>query len=145
MTSRPSRLPAALVGTAVALALTGCAGTEAPAATTSSPPSAVSAPDPGSTPVTGAEPSGAGQRVEVQVSGGRVTGDTGRVPVALETPVTVVITSDVADTAHLHGYDVEAELSPGEAAELSFDGTIPGVFELELHEAGTVLLTLQVQ
>ena len=80
----------------------------------------------------------------MQVSGGRVTGDSGRVPVSPGAPVTVVVTSDVADTAHLHGYDLDAELSPGQPAELTFDATIPGVFELELHEASTVLLTLQV-
>ena len=32
----------------------------------------------------------------------------------------------------------------GESAELAFAATIPGVFEVELHDAGTVLLSLQV-
>ena len=86
----------------------------------------------------------AGQRIEVQVAGGQVTGDTGRVPVAVGRQVTLVVTSDVADEVHVHGYDLTAELSPGQPAELTFDATIPGVFEVELHEAGTVLLTLQV-
>jgi heme/copper-type cytochrome/quinol oxidase subunit 2 len=83
-------------------------------------------------------------RIEVRIAGGQVSGDTGRVPVAVGTQVTLVITSDVADQAHLHGYDIEQELTPGEPAEMAFDATIPGVFEVELHEAGTVLLTLQV-
>ena len=71
-------------------------------------------------------------------------GDTGRVPVDAGTAVTLVVTSDVADEVHVHGYDVEAELTPDSPAELAFDATVPGVFEVELHEAGTVLLTLQV-
>ena len=54
------------------------------------------------------------------------------------------VKSDVSDEVHVHGYDVEAELSPGEPAGIEFDATVPGVFEVELHEAGTVLLTLQV-
>jgi hypothetical protein len=29
--------------------------------------------------------------------------------------------------------------------DVSFAATIPGVFEVELHDAGTVLLSLQVQ
>jgi hypothetical protein len=136
MTVAVPRLPAALLGVAVAAVLSGCAGTAAPtepSASESSAPSSDAAPS-----------SAAGQRIEVEVSGGQVTGDTGRVPVAPGTAVTVVVTSDVADVAHLHGYDVEVELTPGQSAELTFDATIAGVFELELHEAGTVLLTVQV-
>jgi hypothetical protein len=56
----------------------------------------------------------------------------------------MVVTSDVADEVHLHGYDIEKELSPGTPVTLQFDATIAGVFEVELHEAGTVLLRLQV-
>jgi heme/copper-type cytochrome/quinol oxidase subunit 2 len=78
------------------------------------------------------------------VAGGQASGDTGRVSVAVGEHVTLVITSDVADEVHLHGYDLETELSPGQPAELSFDATIPGVFQVELHEAGTQVLSLQV-
>ena len=134
----------------LSLVLAGCAGTEAPEPESSA----------ASTAATSAEPSGsgddaataspaapaeaAGQRIEVQVAGGQVTGDTGRVPVPLGEPVTLVVTGDTADELHLHGYDLLAGLVPGQPAELTFDATIPGVFELELHDAGTVLLTLQV-
>ncbi|HEY0402253.1 MAG TPA: hypothetical protein VGD09_09555, partial [Blastococcus sp.] len=86
----------------------------------------------------------AGQRIEVQITGGQVSGDTGRVSMAAGEHVTLVITSDVADQVHVHGYDLEAELSPGQPTEITFDATIPGVFEVELHEAGTQLLSLQV-
>jgi plastocyanin len=138
VTVRPALLPAALLAVSLALGLTGCAGTKAPEASASSGSSS-------SGPADAADRSAAGRRIEVQVAGGKVAGDTGRVTVAAGTPVTLVITSDVADEAHLHGYDEEAELTPGEPAEITFDADIPGVFEVELHEAGTVLLTLQVQ
>ena len=78
------------------------------------------------------------------MTGGQAGGDTGRVPVAAGEHVTLVITSDVADEVHVHGYDLEAELTPGQPTEIAFDATIPGVFEVELHEAGTLLLSLQV-
>jgi hypothetical protein len=133
VTVRPALLPTALF--ALAIVLAGCAGTEAPAASSSTSSGA---------PSSSAGPAAEEQRIEVQVAGGQVSGDTGRVPVATGTHVTLVVTSDVADQAHLHGYDLEAELAPGEPAELTFDATIPGVFEVELHEAGTVLLSLQV-
>jgi heme/copper-type cytochrome/quinol oxidase subunit 2 len=113
-------------------AVTGCAGT---------------APSPAAGTATGS-PTADGrheQRIEVAITAGRVTGEAGRVPVAAGTAVTLVVRSDVADEVHVHGYDVTADVSPGRPAELGFDATIPGVFEVELHDAGTVLLTLQVQ
>jgi plastocyanin len=136
----PTRRRRALAGLAVAAVclLPGCAG-RAPVPTSESSGSSSAAP-----PTDAASRTAQGQRIEVQVAGDQVTGDTGRVTVAAGTQVTLVITSDVADEAHLHGYDIEKELTPGEPAEMTFDATIPGVFEVELHEAGTVLLTLQV-
>jgi len=133
------RLSVALVGLTVAAGLTACAGTAAPEA---APPTSSTSSSETSAPAGRTSP--AGQRIEVQVTGGQVSGDTGRVPVASGEHVTLVITSDVADEVHLHGYDLEAALSPGQPAELRFDATIPGVFEVELHEAGTLLLSLQV-
>ena len=134
MSVRPSRLPAALVAVAsTAVVLAGCAGTPPQAAGNSAPASS-----------TAAASSAADQRIEVQVRGGQISGDTGRVPVAAGSHVTLVVTSDVADEVHVHGYDKEQELSPGQPAEIVFDATIPGVFEVELHEAGTTLLSLQV-
>ena len=129
----------------LSLALAGCAGTEAPDA--AEPSSAASSTVDGATgssaaPTTPAAPAGTVLRVEV--TGGQVSGDTGRVPVPLGNPVTVTITTDTPDEAHLHGYDVSADLPAGTPVDLTFDATVPGVFELELHEAGTVLLTLQV-
>jgi hypothetical protein len=121
----------------VTLAVAGCAGTAptppAEAGTTTSGTSSAPAPEE------------TGQRIEVEVVAGRATGDTGRVPVAAGTPVTLVVRSDVADEVHVHGYDRTGDVTPGRPAELAFDATIPGVFEVELHDAGTVLLTLQVQ
>lgn len=125
------------------LVLSGCAGTEAPDA---AEPGSAAVGSTSSPPEDGAAESSAPTEtaLEVQVTGGQVTGDIGRVPVPLGERVTVTITSDVADEAHLHGYDLTAGLAPGTPAELGFEATVPGVFELELHDAGTVLLTLQV-
>jgi plastocyanin len=136
VTARPARFPLALSGLALAAGLTACAGTAVPDTAAGSSSAGTAPSSSASTP--------AGQRIEVQVSGGEVSGDTGRVPVAAGEHVTLVLTSDVADEVHVHGYDVEAELSPGQPTEIAFDATIPGVFEVELHEAGTQLLSLQV-
>jgi hypothetical protein len=135
-----SRCAAALTGLALACVLTGCAGTDAAATPASSPSSSSAGSSWAASPTTSAQ----GRRIEVAVTGGHITGDTGRVVVAADEHVTLVITSDVTDEVHVHGYDLTTELTPGEPAELSFAATVPGVFEVELHEAGTVLLSLQV-
>jgi hypothetical protein len=135
-----SRYAAALTGLALACVLTGCAGTDAAATPAGSPSSSSAGSSWAASPTTSAQ----GRRIEVAVTGGQVTGDTGRVVVTAHEQVTLVITSDVADEVHVHGYDLTTELTPGEPAELSFAATVPGVFEVELHEAGAVLLSLQV-
>ncbi|WP_324276460.1 hypothetical protein [Blastococcus brunescens] len=149
MLVRPALLSATMSGAVLVAVLTGCAGTDADSdaaaesTSAASPSSTASSSAPTSAPApTSAE---AAQRIEVTVTGGQASGDTGRVPVAAGEEVTLVITSDVADEAHVHGYDLTAPLTPGQPAELTFAATIPGVFEVELHDAGTVLLSLQVQ
>ena len=131
----------AVLTTALVLALCGCAGTDAAGAPTSTSGSTSGSPESSSSPSRSAP---AAQRIEVTVTGGQVSGDTGRVSVPLGDPVTLVVTGDVADEIHVHGYDLTTALEPGTPAELPFDATVPGVFEVELHDAGTVLLTLQV-
>ena len=139
MTIRPARLSATLVGLLLdVVPLAGCAG--------KAPDAAAATGTSGSPASGGSSTSSAasGQRIEVTFAHGKASGDTGRVLVATGTAVTLVVTSDVADEVHVHGYDVEQELSPGQPAEIVLDATIPGVFEVELHEAGTTLLSLQV-
>jgi hypothetical protein len=137
---RPAQLRRVLVGLPLVLALllAGCAG-KAPdsAATSSASETTVSS-------ETGTSSGAAGQRIEVTFAHGQASGDTGRVQDATGTAVTLVVTSDVADEVHVHGYDIEKELTPGTPVTLQFDATIAGVFEVELHEANTVLLRLQV-
>jgi hypothetical protein len=132
-----------VLSAALLLALSGCAGTDSSASPAASAASASSTSPAAKLSTTTPVPP-AGQQLAVQVAGGKVTGDTGRVPVPVGDHVTLTITSDVADAVHVHGYDLTTALTPGTPAELTFDATIPGVFEVELHEAGTVLLSLQV-
>ena len=140
MTTSPARLRAALAGSALLLALplSGCAGKPADSA------SAGATSGSGSSSASGTPSAGTQQRIEVAFAHGKATGDTGRVQVPLGTSVTLVVTSDVADQVHVHGYDIEKELTPGTPVTLQFDATVAGVFEVELHHASTVPLRLQV-
>ncbi len=59
--------------------------------------------------------------------------------------VTLRVTSEKPTEAHLHGYDLERGVSPGETATLSFEADLPGRFEIEDHESEDVLGVLLVQ
>jgi len=59
--------------------------------------------------------------------------------------VNLQITSDHPIELHLHGYDLEKEVEPGEPAELAFDATITGRFAIEDHNTETELGVLLVQ
>lgn len=59
--------------------------------------------------------------------------------------VNLRITADEPLEFHLHGYDLEEEVDPGEPAELSFDATTTGRFEIENHDTDAVLGVLLVQ
>ena len=121
-----SRLLRAVAAAALALSLASCAG---------------KAPD---TAAAATSSSATGQTIQVSYAGGTITGG-GRVPVKLGTSVTLEVTSDVADEVHVHGYDLMQDVTPDAPATVTFDATIPGVFEVELEELGQQLLTLQVQ
>jgi FtsP/CotA-like multicopper oxidase with cupredoxin domain len=49
--------------------------------------------------------------------------------------VRLVFRSNVPDSIHIHGYDLEQEAAPGQPARFSFPADIEGVFEIESHEA----------
>lgn len=55
------------------------------------------------------------------------------------------VTSDSADEVHVHGYDVEAEVGPGDTAVLDFPADLEGVFEVELHHSGAQIAELTIE
>ena len=58
---------------------------------------------------------------------------------------TLRITSDEPLEFHLHGYDLEADVEQDEPAELTFDATITGRFDIENEEMQEELGALLVQ
>ena len=57
--------------------------------------------------------------------------------------MTIRVSGNSTDHVHIHGYDLFLHLENG-AGELAFVADIPGVFEIELEEAGIVLVQLEV-
>jgi hypothetical protein len=73
-------------------------------------------------------------RVTIAVRGGRVSGGIRRVTVPKGTRVELVVTADLADEVHLHGYDRSRDVAPGAPARLLFRATTSGRFEVELEQ-----------
>ena len=67
-----------------------------------------------------------------------------RVEVALGDTVLILIESDVAEHAHLHGYDILVDVSPTESGSILFMADTPGKFELEFENSGTFIVELIV-
>lgn len=133
---------------ALALALVaGCGGDSAapaPSATPTPTPSPSSSPTAVPTP-SATLPAGVDQLVSFTVRNGKVVDARTRTKVKRGTRVRLVVTSDVADEVHLHGYDKTFRLKAGGTVHLDFTANIPGVFEAELHDAGLVLTSFQVR
>ena len=58
--------------------------------------------------------------------------------------VVVLVTSDVSDEVHVHGYDLMSDVAPGAPARIAFRATIPGRFEIELEDRGVQIAELTV-
>lgn len=59
--------------------------------------------------------------------------------------VTLRLTSESPVEVHMHGYDLEGDVLPGEETELSFEADASGRFDIEDHETEAQLGTLLVQ
>ncbi len=81
--------------------------------------------------------------VSLNVVGDGLEGGARRESAKLGDSVQIVVTGDSTDQVHVHGYDRYVELTDGEG-ELIFDALIPGVFEIELEEAGVLLVQFEV-
>jgi FtsP/CotA-like multicopper oxidase with cupredoxin domain len=71
----------------------------------------------------------------ISVKGGVIAGDVKSIEVAKGDTVRIVVSSDVEDEIHLHGYDIEKEAAPGKPARFEFKADVEGAFELESHVA----------
>jgi heme/copper-type cytochrome/quinol oxidase subunit 2 len=154
------RTPRAIVVLALAILAAACSGdstsTEttlpgAPATTTTTsqqpttaPPSTTTAPPTTTTttaPTTTTEAPGI--LIEVIVLDGSVDAPQ-RPAVPRGELVTILVTADVTDEVHVHGYDLFAAVAPGSPAEIEFTADIPGIFEVELESSHMLLLELEV-
>ena len=81
--------------------------------------------------------------IAVSIEGGEMS--PAEISVNEDDSVTLRVSSDRPMELHLHGYDVEGEVGPGQKASLRFEADLTGGFEIEAHESEKELGVLQVR
>jgi hypothetical protein len=84
-------------------------------------------------------------QVRIVVQDGQPAGGVRRVTVAQGRRVVLIVTSDVADHVHLHGYNIMRDVGPGQPARIAFRATIAGTVEAELEDRRVRLATITAQ
>lgn len=85
------------------------------------------------------------QRVSVRYENGEVVGGIVREDIEEGTDVVLVVHADVEDEVHLHGYDLTADVAPGQRGRISFTADRVGEFEVELENLGVPIAELTVK
>ncbi|MFD8144288.1 hypothetical protein [Streptomyces sp. NPDC059708] len=87
----------------------------------------------------------ADRTVTLTVRDGKVSPPTARTELKRGERIALRVTSDRADTLHVHGYDKELALPAGQEATLVLTADRTGLFEVETHESRLVLTQLLVR
>lgn len=83
--------------------------------------------------------------IAITLADGAVDPSGGKVDVARGDTVVLLVTSDRADTIHVHGYDLEFDIDPGGTARVEFVADNVGRYEIESHDPALLILQLQVR
>lgn len=83
--------------------------------------------------------------IDVTIAKGKVSPSDAQYDVSKESPVTINVTSDSADTAHVHGYEIEKNVAPGTPLVISFTADQTGSFEVETHVIQATVATLNLR
>ena len=138
------RLIPLLVALALALQLAGCGDDETTPSTDTTTTTTTTTTEPPTTTTTPPPPPGP-TVVRVRVVGGVPQGGIVRKTVEQGDRVVIVVTSDVSDHVHLHGYDIMRDVAPGSIARIRFRATVPGRFEVELEDRSLQIAAITVE
>jgi len=94
---------------------------------------------------TQAEDPDAPQRIVIVIRDGQPVGGVKRPEIEEGKRVVLVVRSDVSDHMHLHGYDLLADVAPGQPGRISFRADLVGRFDLELEDRAVLIAELEVR
>ena len=84
--------------------------------------------------------------IDVTIKGGEVNPTNAALDVKVNEPIVVKVNSDVADELHVHSspeHTFKIEAKP--AQQFQFTVGVPGKVDIELHQLGKTVATVQVQ
>src|SRR5687768_9083641 len=84
------------------------------------------------------------QRIVIVVRDGQPVGGVKRPEIDEGKQVVLVVRSDVSDHMHLHGYDLLADVAPGQPGRIRFRADLVGRFDLELEDRVLLIAELRV-
>ena len=73
-----------------------------------------------------------------------VVGEVVEVRAKVDDDVRLTIHSEQVNEVHLHTYDLHADVGPDTPAVIEFVASIPGIFEIEFEQGGTLIAELRV-
>jgi hypothetical protein len=136
----------ALAAAGFTLAVAGCGGDDSasppPTTTQAQTGTTTTVPPPATTTTTTPKPTV--KTFTIVVTQGVPAGGIKTFKVKQGDRVAIVVRSDLDDSVHLHGYDIERPLTNGKA-RIALRATVPGRFELELEDRSVLLAQLQVE
>jgi FtsP/CotA-like multicopper oxidase with cupredoxin domain len=71
----------------------------------------------------------------IQIRGSEVVGGPPEIRAKKGDTVVIVVSADAPDDIHLHGYDIEKKIQPGQPVRFQFTANLEGEFEIESHKA----------
>ena len=119
------------------------AGTTIPEQTIATTEEAVTETEPATTEAPPPEPTP--KPVTVPTRDAKPVGGVRELTVTKGETVRLVVTSNVPEEVHVHGYDLSKNVGPGKPARFRFRAELEGIFEIELEEAGEPIVELRVE
>jgi hypothetical protein len=84
------------------------------------------------------------QRIVIVVRDGQPVGGVKRPEIDEGKRVVLIVRSDVSDHMHLHGYNLLADVAPGQPGRIRFRADLVGRFDLELEDRAVLIAELRV-
>lgn len=83
--------------------------------------------------------------IDVTIANGKVTPPATTYNVSVGATVTITVTSDAAETVHVHGYEIEKDIVAGTKTVITFVADKTGRYEVETHVIEATIATLNVR